>query len=203
MKSALSSDVYDSFVTAYNSGSLGKRTMTRTEYSAAVDKLTGVKISTESGDLTLTQYASDDYWGGNPNGFKLGSAYTQSISERTLRNCIAFDNHAEASSKKGSGIDKNNSKCNIELENVISFNNDINFHLDGYTAKNWSNAYGWSYQKSADDLPKKGVSATVTKPDAGTTATEKLVRAAADEIVDYASQNKFTTTNIFTTAFKG
>jgi hypothetical protein len=199
IKALVSEDTYNSFKTAYNNGTLGSRSMTESQYYAAVDKLTKVSIPTNKKDsdgnllsMSIAEYVAA--WGGNPNGFKMGSKYTQSISERTLTNCIAFDHTA-------AGFDKNNSTCNVELQNAISFNNNINYHLQGMTAQAWSNVYGWNGGTS-DDLATgaSGVSVKVNKP-SSTSKTEKLVRAAAEDIKASAAENKFITTDIFSTAF--
>jgi hypothetical protein len=200
IKALVSEDTYNNFKTAYNKGTLGPRTMTESRYYAAVDKLTKVSIPTNKKDsngnllsMSIAEYVAA--WGGNPNGFKMGSKSTQPISERTLTNCIAFD-HAAA------GFDKNNSTCNVEIKNAISFNNNINYHLYGMTVQAWSTVYGWNGGTN-DDLAKgvSGVNVKVNKPSAAN-KTEKLVRAAADDIKASAAENKFITTDIFTTAFK-
>ena len=96
--------------------------MSSSTYLSTLDSKLSVSIPSSKGTLSITNYCSSSNWGGNPNGFKLGSAYTQSISERTLVNCISFD-HASA------GFDKNNAKCNVELKNCLSFDNGYNYHL--------------------------------------------------------------------------
>jgi hypothetical protein len=200
IKALVDDSTYESFKTAYNKGTLGSRTMSEAQYYATVDRLTKVSIPTnkkdDSGNLlsfNITDFVAN--WGGNPNGFKMGSKFTQAISERTLTNCIAFDHIAY-------GFDKNNSTCNVELENAISFGNGVNYHLEGMTAGAWKNVYGWNGVKT-DDLAKgaSGVSVKVDRP-SNTSKTEKLVRNAAAEIVSGAADNKIVESDIFTTVFK-
>lgn len=192
IKALVSTEIYNSFVTSYNNGTLCSRTASASTYYSAVDNLTKVSIPTDSGNQTVAGYVS--VWGGNPNGFKLGSKYTQGISERTLVRCIAFDHAA-------SGFDKNNAQCNIEIEDCISFKNKINYNLSGMKTTRFTNAYGWT-GTSSDGMPTgSGVTPKVTKPASGTGAVERLVRAAAETVKEKAANNIFDATNIFNTAF--
>lgn len=194
IKALVSSDVYNSFVSDYNNGNLGSRTMSSSTYLSTLDSKLSVSIPSSKGTLSITNYCSSSNWGGNPNGFKLGSAYTQSISERTLVNCISFD-HASA------GFDKNNAKCNVELKNCLSFDNGYNYHLSGTTAKAFSNVLGWNYSKS-DDLPTagSGVAVKVSKPSNYSTI-ETNVRNASDELVSWAKNNTVNPSGIFSQIF--
>lgn len=194
IKALVSSDVYNSFVNDYNNGNLGSRTMSSSTYLSTLDSKLSVSIPSSKGTLSITNYCSSSNWGGNPNGFKLGSAYTQSISERTLVNCISFD-HTSA------GFDKNNAKCNVELKNCLSFDNGYNYHLSGTTAKAFSNVLGWNYSKS-DDLPTagSGVAVKVSKPSNYSTI-ETNVRNASDELVSWAKNNTVNPSGIFSQIF--
>jgi hypothetical protein len=200
IKALVDDSTYEAFKTAYNKGTLGSRTMSEAQYYATVDRLTKVSIPTNKKDdsgnllnLSVTDFVAN--WGGNPNGFKMGSKFTQPISERTLTNCIAFDHSAY-------GFDKNNSTCNVEIGNAISFDNGTNYHLEGMTAGAWEKVYGWD-GKNTDDLAKgaSGVNVKVERP-TNTGKTEKLVRAAAADIAAGAADNKIVETNVFSTVFK-
>ncbi len=57
-----------------------------------------------------------DNWGGNPNGFKFGSEYSNPEQYRYVENCIAFENGQK-------GFDMNNSKCRIDIHNTIGYDN--------------------------------------------------------------------------------
>ena len=191
IKALVSDSVYQSFKTAYNDGTLGSRSMSESQYYSAMDGILKVSIPTSSGKVSAAKYASSA-WGGNPNGFKIGSKYTQALSERTFSKCIAFGHNA-------AGFDKNNAGCNIELTDTISFSNNINYHFSGCTSRVWSNVYGWDV-KSKDDLPTSGVTSTVTKP-SDYIQKETLVKEAAQKIKDTAADDKFTATSIFDTVF--
>lgn len=190
IKALVSDSIYTSFVTDFNNGNLGSRTLSTSTYLSKLDSLLSISIPTDKGNKTITELCASGTWGGNPNGFKLGSAYTQKISERTLTNCIAFD-HSSA------GFDKNNSACNVELSNCLSFDNGYNYHLSGMTATAFSNVYGWNYSKS-DDLPTgaSGVTVKVSKPSNYDTI-ETNVRNSADELVNWAESNTVNPSGIF------
>lgn len=106
-------------------------------------------ISTSSGTLSVANWKSK--YGGNPNGFKFGSANTTSSCTRTVTNCLAFGH-----SKKG--FDNNNSSCTAYLSNCISYDNGYNYYMPPFTLKKFSNIQGFS-GKSSDKLPS-GYSAT-------------------------------------------
>lgn len=180
-------DNYDAFVTSYNNGTLCSRTAASSTYFKALDSAFGA-INTDAGSLTPSSIAASN-WAGNPNGFKLGSKYTQSNSQRYMTNCISF-NHS------GSGFDKNNSGANIWASNCVSFGNSINYHLSGYTAKLWSNIYGWSGAKS-NDLPTGGSAPSTS----GSSDKQTAVLEAADRLVQYANANKVVASSVFDTVF--
>ena len=190
IKALVSSEVYNSFVSDYNNGNLGSRTMSSSTYLSTLDSKLNVSIPSSKGTFNITDFCDSTNWGGNPNGFKLGSAYTQSISERTLVNCISFDHQS-------AGFDKNNAKCNVELKNCLSFDNGYNYHLSGTTATAFSNVLGWNYSKS-DDLPTagSGVTVKISKPSHYSTI-ETNVRNAADELVSWAESNTVNPSGIF------
>lgn len=179
--------VYDDFVAKYNNGTLCSRTASASTYYSKLDSIFGA-IPTTRGELKASEIAADN-WQGNPNGFKLGSKYTQSNSLRYMYNCISFDHD-------GSGFDKNNSGANLWADNCISFNNNINYHLSSYTAKSWTNVFGWN-GSSSDDLPSNGG----TPSSSGSSQMEEEVRAAADRIVGYANANKVVASSVFGSVF--
>lgn len=181
LKAISSEDVYNNFVAAYNSGTLCEISADPNVYYAKLDELFG-KIPTSKGDFTTTQYATEN-WGGNPNGFKLGSKFTQTNSLRYMKNCIAF-NHEKY------GFDKNNSGANLFIENCISFGNKINYHLADYTAYKWENIKG-SDGLEADDLPKAGASNIKPSVTQGGFDKEKIL-LGAEAIYNNAAENKTT-----------
>ncbi len=193
LRALVSDSVYQSFKTAYNNGTLGSRTMSVSDYYKAADNILNAAIPAGGSTYSFANYASKA-WDGNPNGFKIGSKYTQKISERTFNKCIAFDHQA-------AGFDKNNSGCYIELTDTISFNNKYNYHFSGCTARIWENVMGWSLNGSNDwPTAASGVTVKQTTP-ASVTQTEAQIREAAQKVIDTAADNKFTATNIFDTVF--
>ena len=135
-------------------------------------------------------------WGGNPNGFKLGSKFTQPNSLRYMKNCIAFDHEKY-------GFDKNNSGAKLYAENCISFGNKINYHLDGYTAYKWENIQG-SDGLEPDDLPKSGaenINMFVETSDDRGDNYQYHICVAANTIKENAYKNKTTVTRLFNTLF--
>lgn len=180
-------DEYSSFVTSYNNGTLCSRTASVSTYYGKLDALFPT-INTDKGEYPPSEIAVT-YWAGNPNCFKLGSAYTESNSQRYLTNCISFDHNAN-------GVDRNNSKAIIYANNVISFNNKINYHLSGYTAKEWNNIYGWN-GTSSDTLPSGGSSPSSS----GSADKETVIRSAAERLVGYAGDNKVVASNVFENVF--
>lgn len=186
---AINPTAYETFVTQYNNGTLCSRTASASTYYSKLDALFGA-IPTDKGSYTPSVIVST-YWGGNPNGFKLGSKYTQSNSERYMTNCIAFDHGAN-------GFDKNNSAAQIWAENCISFGNNINYHLSGYTAYKWTNVFGWSGNTS-NDKPTAASGVTVAINDGAD--KEDIIRAAAQRIINYANDDKVVCSNVFESVF--
>lgn len=179
---------YNSFVSQYNDGSLCSRSASASTYYSVLNSIFGT-IPTTSGNLNASGIVSK--WGGNPNGFKLGSKYTQSNSERYMTNCIAFDHGAN-------GFDKNNSGAKIWAENCISFGNKINYHLSGYTAYQWDNVYGWD-GSSGNNKPSAASGVTVAIN--GGAEKEETIREAASRLVGYAEENRVVYSNVFENVF--
>lgn len=185
---ALKESEYNNFVSQYNDGSLCSRGASVSTYYSRLNSIFGT-IPTTSGNLNASGIVSN--WGGNPNGFKLGSAYTQSNSERYMTNCIAFDHEAN-------GFDRNNSGAKIWAENCISFGNKINYHLSGYTAYQWDNVFGWS-GSSGNNKPTAARGVTVAINDGS--EKEETIREAATRLVDYAEENRVVYSNVFENVF--
>lgn len=181
-------DKYTDFVTSYNSGTLCSRTASASTYYSKLDTLFPT-TPTDKGSLAPSKIVVSGTWSGNPNCFKLGSAYTQSNSQRYLTNCIAFDHLAN-------GVDRNNSQAIIYAENVMSFGNKLNYHLKGYTAKKWTNVYGWN-GTSTNTLPSGGSNPSTS----GSSNKEEVVRAAAERLEGYAADNKVVPSNVFENVF--
>ncbi len=176
---------YAAFKNAYNNRTLCAASASKEQYAAAVDTVLSHKINTDIGDLDVAELLDKNNWRGNPNGFKLGSVGTESICQRTLENCIAFDH-----GKKG--FDRNNAMCNVSLKNCISFDNNKNYKLDGMNITGYEKVYGWG-GASGDDMPD-GYS--VTTP-SNYMRTEEKIRNAAQAIIEYAKENKIGKTDLF------
>ena len=176
---------YAAFKNAYNNKTLCAASASKEEYGASADAVLTRKINTDIGDLGVAELLDKNNWRGNPNGFKLGSVSTESICQRTLENCIAFDH-----GKKG--IDRNNAMCNISLKNCISFDNNKNYKLDDMNITGYESVYGWD-GASKDDMPD-GYS--VETP-SNHTRKEDKIRGAAQAMVGYAQENKIGRTDVF------
>ena len=182
--------VYNDFVKAYNDGSLCGRSDQAEVYFSKLDDIFG-EIPTSKGALKSSLIAFEN-WGGNPNGFKLGSKFTRDNSLRFMNNCIAFD-HVKY------GFDKNNSGAKIYAENCVSFGNKINYHLEGYTAYKWKNINGWTGGET-DDLPKPGGN-DVDVSVGDLSDKESVIRNASEEIVKSTAKNKTINTGVFEKVF--
>lgn len=188
---------YNSFVSQYNDGSLCSRSASASTYYSKLDDIFGtipvnpIKIDKTTTIESLNVSGILNYWGGNPNGFKLGSKDTQSDSERYMTNCIAFDHGAN-------GFDKNNSGAKIWAENCISFGNGCNYYLQGYTAYKWTNVYGWD-GSSGNNKPSAASGVTVAIN--GGAEKEETIREAASRLVGYAEENRVVYSNVFENVF--
>lgn len=185
---ALKASAYEDFVSQYNNGTLCSRSASADTYYSKLDSIFGT-IPTTSGNLNASSIVSK--WDGNPNGFKLGSAYTQSNSERYMTNCISFDHSSK-------GFDNNNSAANIWAKNCISFDNGYNYYLPGYTAYQWDNVYGWN-GGSSNSKPTGATGVTVAIN--GGSEKEETIREAAERLVKYAGENRVVYSNVFDSVF--
>jgi hypothetical protein len=96
-------------------------------------------------------------WGGNPNGFKFGSANTTSSCYRYVKNCIAFDHFANIHQTPGKGYDQNSGKAQYDLVNALSFNNSQNYWMDKMTLLSMEGT-AWSFDTIDDaDAPSEGL----------------------------------------------
>ncbi len=146
-------------------------------------------IQTDSGTISVSSWAGSSY-DGNPNGFKLGSAYSTSSATRTLSYCLAFDE-----SKKG--FDNNNSSVTGYFNNCIAFDNGYNYYIQPLTITGWSSVYGFN-GSSSDKLPS-GYS--VTTPSTSTQSSiRSTVESTKNSIISSCQANKIpgkVTFNIF------
>ncbi len=184
---------YNKFVKLYNKGGICSRNATAETYYERLDSLLG-KIPTSEGELSALGIVEN--WKGNPNGFKLGSKYTQSISERKMNGCIAFDHNNK-------GFDNNNSFAEIWAEDCISFDNGKNYKLSHegktYTAYAWKNVFGWNGSE-ADELPVMA-DGSAAAPVESIEKAEGEIRAEAKTIAQNAASNITAVTTIFERVF--
>jgi len=128
----------------------------------------------------------------NPNGFKLGSAFTPKDASiiRNCDYCVVFDH-------KSKGFDNNNSqKCSGYFTNCVSFKNKINYTLP-YTFVKWSNNWSWSALSSDQKNMKK----TLKKPSNKESATKDFY-SIRDKIIESVEENKFPDTVNFDKAIE-
>ena len=136
-------------------------------------------IATEDGTLTLSAWTGSNY-GGNPNGFKLGSVNTTSSCTRTLKNCLAFD-HAKK------GFDNNNSSVTAYMTNCVAFDNGYNYYIQPLTLKTFSGIKGFS-GSSSDKLPS-GKSVT-TPSSSQQSSIRNTVNSTKNSIISSCYANK-------------
>ncbi|KXT72590.1 secreted pectate lyase related protein [Streptococcus gallolyticus] len=146
-------------------------------------------IQTDAGIVSPSTWTGSSY-DGNPNGFKLGSAYSTSSATRTLSYCLAFDE-----SKKG--FDNNNSSVTGNFNHCIAFDNGYNYYIQPLTITGWSAVYGFS-GTSSDKLPS-GYS--VSTPSTSTQSSiRSTVESTKNAIIASCQANKIpgkVTFNIF------
>ncbi|MBR1444212.1 MAG: right-handed parallel beta-helix repeat-containing protein [Firmicutes bacterium] len=116
------------------------------------------------------------FWGGNPNGFKFGSSYSDSSEYRYIENCSAFDHYGNAENEvqyRAKGFDQNsdsgNSGIHYDMKNILAFNNVENIQMVKMNADS-INGVVWSFDNCADpygvmypDEPSAGM--TITEPE--------------------------------------
>lgn len=139
-----------------------------TNYSAKSYTLSSSSfINTDAGKLSASNWVAN--FAGSPNGFKMGSAYSQSSSTRTFKNCLAYNNASK-------GFDNNNSALKASLTNTVAFDNGYNYHMPNHTFSAWSNVRGFS-GNSSDKLPS-GYSASTPA-----SATQTTIRSSVDSTI--------------------
>lgn len=136
-------------------------------------------------------------WGGNPNGFKMGSSASDSSEYRYIENCIAFDHYGNANKAvqyRAKGFDQNGAKgMHYDLKNILSFNNVENIQMNNMVADSISGVV-WSFDNCIGpdnnmypDEPSSGM--TVTEPENKDELRSK-VYAYREMIYDYVYNNK-------------
>ena len=95
-------------------------------------------------------------WGGNPNGFKFGSSYSDSSEYRYIENCIAFDHYGNAAKPvqyRAKGFDQNSdsggSGIHYDMKNILAFNNVENIQMVKMKADSIEGVV-WSFDNCAD-----------------------------------------------------
>jgi hypothetical protein len=117
-------------------------------------------------------------WGGNPNGFKFGSADTPSSSYRYVKNCIAFDHFDNIHQSPAKGYDQNSGSAKYDIINGLSFDNAQNYWMDKMTALSQSGqalGFGGTYEDTTNE------SLTITAPDE---AEQERLRAVVHQYRD-------------------
>lgn len=135
-------------------------------------------INTNNGSVSASTWIGSSF-GGNPNGFKFGSANSGSNLVRTVKRCLTFL-HASK------GFDNNNSSCTASFESTVGFDNGYNYSIQPFTITKWSNVYGFS-GGSSDRLPS---GFTVSAPGSGTQSSiRSTVSSTVDRIVSSCYSN--------------
>lgn len=159
---------YPDFETEYNN-------KTVTSWPRVTMKLYGSKTRTY-------EELHSELWGGNPNGFKFGSADTPSSTYRYIKNCIAFDHVGNIHQSEAKGFDQNNGSCHYDLENALSFNNVKNYQMVKMTADSVKGKV-IGFDGDVEDELSKGMTLT-TVDDATKKALADKVYAYRDAIYD-------------------
>lgn len=125
-------------------------------------------------------------WGGNGNGFKLGSGSSkygpQTTGTRTLTNCIAFTNISK-------GFDQNNGAETSSITNGVAFDNRQNYQLNLNTLPVFTNNRDFNPSPVANKLPVGAVVETITDPLAIQALTTEINQKCA-YIVDCVSHDQ-------------
>lgn len=125
-------------------------------------------INTNQGLISASTWAGSSY-GGNPNGFKFGSASSGSNLVRTVKRCLSLLHTSK-------GFDNNNSSCTASFESTVGFDNGYNYSIQPFTITRWSNVYGFS-GASNDRLPS-GYSVSVPS-----SSTQSSIRSAVNSTI--------------------
>ena len=154
--------------------------------------------------VTMSLYGmTNDYnnlitgWGGNPNGFKMGSSGSNSTEYRYIENCIAFDhygNYYKPVQNKAKGFDQNGGNgIHYDMKNILSFNNVENIQMNKMIADSISGVV-WSFDncKAPDgsfyeDELSSGMTATIPE---NKEELKTKVYAYRDMIYNYVYNDK-------------
>lgn len=120
-------------------------------------------IVTSAGTISVSSWTGTNY-DGNPNGFKMGSAYSTSTATRIFSHCLTFDHDKK-------GFDNNNSSVTGSFSYCVAFDNGYNYYIQPLTIKTWSKVYAFS-GTSSNKLPS-GYS--ITTPSSSTQSSIRSV----------------------------
>ncbi|MBQ9603929.1 MAG: right-handed parallel beta-helix repeat-containing protein [Firmicutes bacterium] len=129
-------------------------------------------------------------WGGNPNGFKFGSAASDNTEYRYIENCIAFDHYGndcnpnKAVQWRAKGFDQNCGDddttatsgpklIHYDMKNILAFNNVENIQMSRMTADS-INGVVWSFDNCLppEKDPQYALGGYPDQPSEGMTITE-------------------------------
>lgn len=136
-------------------------------------------VVTNAGTISLSSWTGSSY-GGNPNGFKMGSANSTNACTRVFKNCLTF-NHGKK------GFDNNNSAVTGFFTNCVAFDNGYNYYISPLTIKTFSNAISFS-GGSGDRLPS-GFS-TTSASYSTQSSIRNSVKTTSEYIMNACKNNK-------------
>ena len=126
-------------------------------------------------------------WGGNPNGFKFGSAASDNTEYRYIENCIAFDHYGNSYKPvqyRAKGFDQNCGDTDddsqngpklihYDMKNILSFNNVENIQMSRMTADSIQGVV-WSFDSCMPPEvdPHYALGGYADQPSEGMTITE-------------------------------
>ncbi len=159
-----------------------------TEYNnKAVTSWPRVTMTLYGGKTRTYEELHSSSWGGNPNGFKFGSAETPETSYRYVRNCIAFDHFDNPHQSPAKGYDQNSGKAQYDIINGLSFDNTQNYWMDKMTALSQTGdalSFGGSQDDSTNDT------LAITTPSAEVQETLRAkVHQYRDDLYDMVYNN--------------
>ncbi len=128
-------------------------------------------------------------WGGNPNGFKFGSANTTSSCYRYVKNCIAFDHVENIHQSPAKGYDQNSGSAQYDLVNALSFNNGQNYWMDKMTLLSVQGTVWGFGTLTTEDAPSTGLN-IVTPSEEKQEEIKAIVYAYRDGIYSLLDNDK-------------
>jgi hypothetical protein len=128
-------------------------------------------------------------WGGNPNGFKFGSANTSSKCYRYVKNCIAFDHVENIHQSPAKGYDQNSGAAQYDLVNALSFNNGQNYWMDKMTLLSVQGTVWGFGTLTTEDAPSTGLD-IVTPSEEKQEEIKAIVYAYRDGIYSLLDNDK-------------